>query len=121
MDDYTNLAIKIEGVDNRCKSNERRIDAHDVKLQEFEKKQDAIYELASSVKSIAKDMTYIKEDVQEVKSGQNDMSQKITILENRPAIETKKRLDYLYEKLLWLTVGGIVTFLLYNILPGISW
>ena len=43
-------------------------------------------------------MTYIKEDVQEVKSGQAQLNEKVTILENKPAQETKKKWDSISEK-----------------------
>ena len=118
---YTELAVHLESVDARCKSNEHRLNDHDIELKEIREKQDAIYDLTSSVKSIATDMTYIKEDVQEVKSGQAQLNEKVTILENKPAQETKKKWDSISEKLLWLLIGGIAVGLLSTILPNIPW
>ena len=116
---YTDLAVHLESVDARCKSNEHRIDDHDNEIKELREKQDAIYDLTSSVKSIATDMTYIKEDVKEVKSGQAQLNDKVTILENRPAQETKKRVDSIYVELFkWFAIG-IAGFLLAQALPGI--
>ena len=116
---YTDLAVHLESVDARCKSNEHRIDDHDNEIKELREKQDAIYDLTSSVKSIATDMTYIKEDVKEVKSGQAQLNDKVTILENRPAQETKKRVDSIYVELLkWFAIG-IAGFLLAQALPNI--
>lgn len=120
-ENYTNLAVHIQEVDSRSRSNEHRLDDHDAELRELREKQDAIYDLTSSVKSIATDMTYIKEDVKEVKSGQDKLNEKVTILENRPANETKKRIDGITEKLLWLIVGGVAVGLLATILPNIPW
>lgn len=120
-ENYTNLAVHIQEVDSRSRSNEHRLDDHDSELRELREKQDAIYDLTSSVKSIATDMTYIKEDVKEVKSGQDKLNEKVTILENRPANETKKRIDGITEKLLWLIIGGVVVGLLATILPNIPW
>lgn len=117
----TELAIKVEGIDSRCRSNEHRLDEHNEKIKELSTKQDAIYELASSVKSIATDMTYIKEDVKEVKSGQKEMSNKITILENRPANDTKRRWDGISDKLIWLFVGGLAVSILSALIPQIVW
>ena len=120
MDDkYTDLAVHLESVDARCKSNEHRIDDHDNEIKELREKQDAIYDLTSSVKSIATDMTYIKEDVKEVKSGQAQLNEKVTILENKPAQETKKRVDSIYIELIKLFIVGITGFLLAQALPGI--
>lgn len=120
-ENYTNLAVHIQEVDSRSRSNEHRLDDHDAELRELREKQDAIYDLTSSVKSIATDMTYIKEDVKEVKSGQDKLNEKVTILENRPANETKKRIDGITEKLLWLIIGGVAVGLLVTILPNIPW
>lgn len=120
-ENYTNLAVHIQEVDSRSKSNEHRIDDHDTEIRELREKQDAIYDLTSSVKSIATDMTYIKEDVKEVKSGQDKLNEKVTVLENRPANETKRKIDGIIEKLLWLLFGGIAVGLLATIFPNIPW
>lgn len=120
-ENYTNLAVHIQEVDSRSKSNEHRINDHDKEIRELREKQDAIYDLTSSVKSIATDMTHIKEDVKEVKSGQDKLNEKVTILENKPANETKKRIDGITEKLLWLIIGGVAVGLLATILPNIPW
>lgn len=120
-ENYTDLAVHLQEVDSRSKSNEHRLNDHDKEIRELREKQDAIYDLTSSVKSIATDMTYIKEDVKEVKSGQDKLNEKVTILENRPANETKKRIDGITEKLLWLIIGGVAVGLLATILPNIPW
>lgn len=120
-ENYIKLAVRVQEVDSRCRSNEHRLDDHDQELRDLREKQDAIYDLTSSVKSIATDMTYIKEDVKEVKSGQDKLNEKVTILENRPANETKKKVDGLTEKLLWLVIGGIAVGVLTMILPNIPW
>ncbi len=120
-ENYTNLAVHIQEVDSRTRSNEHRIDAHDKELREMREKQDAIYDLTSSVKSIATDMTYLKEDVKDVKFGQDKLNEKVTILENQPAKETKKRIDGLADKLLWLLVGGAAAGALSLLLPHLPW
>ena len=120
-ENYTDLAVHLQEVDSRCKSNEHRLNDHDTELRELREKQDTIYDLTSSVKSIATDMTYIKEDVKEVKSGQDKLNEKVTILENRPAHETKKKVDGITEKLLWLVIGGVAVGLLSAIFPNIPW
>lgn len=120
-ENYTNLAIHVQKVDSRSRSNEHRLDTHDNEIRELREKQDAIYDLTSSVKSIATDMTYIKEDVKEVKSGQDKLNEKVTVLENRPANESKKRTDEIIDKLLWLFIGGIAVWILSSILPTVPW
>lgn len=118
---YTELAVRLQEVDSRSKSNEHRLDDHEKEIKELRDKQDAIYELTSSVKSIATDMNYIKEDVKEVKTGQDKLNEKVTILENRPANETKKRFDDIKDKLIWLLIGGVAVGLLSALLPNIPW
>ena len=118
---YTELAVRLQEVDSRSRSNEHRLDDHEKEIKELRDKQDAIYELTSSVKSIATDMNYIKEDVKEVKTGQDKLNEKVTILENRPANETKKRFDDIKDKLIWLLIGGVAVGLLSALLPNIPW
>ena len=89
------------------------------RVQELRNRQEAIYDLTSSVKSIAQDMSYIKEDVGEVKAKQTELNDKVTVLENRPANETKKRWDSISMELLKLFVVGVVSFLLAQVLPPI--
>lgn len=118
---YTELAVRLQEVDSRSRSNEHRLNDHEKEIKELRDKQDAIYELTSSVKSIATDMNYIKEDVKEVKTGQDKLNEKVTILENRPANETKKRFDDIKDKLIWLLIGGFAVGLLSALLPNIPW
>lgn len=116
---YTDLAVRVQEVDSRCKSNEHRLDGHDKDIEELRNRQEAIYDLTSSVKSIAQDMSYIKEDVGEVKAKQTELNDKVTVLENKPANETKKRVDSIGWELIKLFVIGMVGFLLAQALPGI--
>lgn len=120
-DKYAELAVHLQEVDSRSKSNEHRLDDQDKEIKELREKQNAIYDLTSSVKSIATDMNYIKEDVKEVKTGQEKLNEKVTVLENKPANETKNRIEGIKDKLLWLVIGGVVVGLLSAILPNISW
>ena len=116
---YTDLAVHVQEIDSRCKSNEHRIDDHDKAINELRNRQEAIYDLTSSVKSIAQDMSYIKEDVGEVKTKQNELNDKVAVLENRPAQETKKRWDSISMELLKIFIIGLAGFLLARVLPGV--
>lgn len=116
---YTDLAVHVQEIDSRCKSNEHRINDTEKAIGELRNRQEAIYDLTSSVKSIAQDMSYIKEDVGEVKAKQTELNDKVTVLENRPATETKKRWDSISDKLLWLFIAGVSGFLLAQMLPGV--
>ena len=78
-----------------------------------------IVKLANGVENMGNQLMDVKEDIQDVKKGQNELSDKVTTLENRPAQETKKRWDSISEKLLWLFIAGVAGFLLAQVLPGV--
>ena len=116
---YTDLAVHLQEVDSRSKSNEHRIDELEVEMKETKEMQITLVKLANGVENMGNQLIDVKEDIQDVKKGQNELSDKVTTLENRPALETKKRLDSIYDKILWLVIGGIVTFVLSQVIPTI--
>ena len=114
---YTDLAVHLQEVDSRSKSNEHRIDELEVDMKETKSMQITLVKLANGVENMGNQLMDVKEDIQDVKKGQNELSDKVTTLENRPALETKKRWDSISEKLLWLFIAGVAGFLLAQILP----
>lgn len=122
MDDkYTELAVKIEGVDTRCKSNEHRLDEHDNELKNLREDTKTLIKLTNSVDVIATSIADVNKKVDVIGSKQDRLNDKVTVLENKPLIETKKRFDGIYDKLLWLVIGGIAIGILSQILPNIPW
>ena len=109
---YTDLAVHLQEVDSRSKSNEHRIDELEVDMKETKSMQITLVKLANGVENMGNQLMDVKEDIQDVKKGQNELSDKVTTLENRPALETKKRWDSIYDKILWLVIGSNVTFIL---------
>lgn len=116
---YTDLAVHLQAVDSRTRSNEHRIDEHDAEIKSLRDEQKAILTIANSVDKIAASMLDIKEDIKDIKSDQSQLTEKVTILENRPAAESKRRWDGITDKLLWLVAGGMAAYLLY-LATGIS-
>ena len=116
---YTDLAVHVQEIDSRCKSNEHRIDDLENDMKETKDMQITLVKLANGVENMGNQLMDVKEDIQDVKKGQNELSEKVTTLENRPAQETKKKWDSISEKLLWLFIAGIVGFLLAQALPGV--
>ena len=116
---YTNLAIHVQEIDSRSKSNEHRIDDLETEMKETKSMQITLVKLANGVENMGNQLMDVKEDIQDVKKGQHELSNKVTTLENRPALETKRRVDTIYEKLLWLFIAGVVGFLFAQLLPGI--
>ena len=116
---YTDLAVHIQEIDSRSKSNEHRIDDLETEMKETKSMQITLVKLANGVENMGNQLMDVKEDIQDVKKGQNELSDKVTTLENRPALETKKRWDSIYDKIIWLVIGGIVTFILSQVIPTI--
>ena len=116
---YTDLAVHVQEIDSRSKSNEHRIDDLETEMKETKNMQITLVKLANGVENMGNQLMDVKEDIQDVKKGQNELSNKVTTLENKPAQETKKRWDSIYDKILWLVIGGIVTFILSQAIPAI--
>ena len=116
---YTNLAIHVQEIDSRSKSNEHRIDDLEHDMKETKSMQITLVKLANGVENMGNQLMDVKEDIQDVKKGQSELSDKVTTLENKPAQETKKKWDSISEKLLWLFISGVVGFLLAQALPGV--
>lgn len=116
---YTDLAVHVQEVDSRCRSNEHRIDDLEEDMKETKDMQITLVKLANGVENMGNQLMDVKEDIQDVKKGQNELSEKVTTLENKPAQETKKRWDSISMELLKLFIVGVAGFLLAQILPAI--
>ena len=116
---YTDLAVHVQEIDSRCKSNEHRIDDLENDMKETKDMQITLVKLANGVENMGNQLMDVKEDIQDVKKGQSELSDKVTTLETKPAQETKKKWDSISEKLLWLFISGVVGFLLAQALPGV--
>ena len=120
-ENYTNLAVHLQEVDSRSKSNEHRIDELESDMKETKNMQITLVKLANGVENMGNQLMDVKQDIQDVKKGQDELSDKVTTLENRPATETKRRFDKIVDKLIWLVIGGLVAGVLYAVLPNIPW
>ena len=116
---YTELAVHVQEIDSRSKSNEHRIDSLEEDMKETKSMQITLVKLANGVENMGNQLMDVKEDIQDVKKGQSELSEKVTTLENRPAQETKKRWDSIYAELLKLFVIGVAGFLLAQAFPAI--
>lgn len=116
---YTDLAVHVQEIDSRCKSNEHRINDLENDMKETKDMQITLVKLANGVENMGNQLMDVKEDIQDVKKGQSELSDKVTTLENKPAQETKRRVDTIHEKILWLFIAGVIGFLFAQLLPGI--
>ena len=117
--DYTDLAVHLQEVDSRSKSNEHRLDEHDEAIKEMRDDQKTLIKLTNSVENIANSMLDVNKKVDVISEKQDELNNKVTVLENRPAQETKKRWDSISDKLPWLFIAGVAGYLLAQALPGI--
>ena len=118
---YTDLAVHLQEVDSRSKSNEHRIDELESDMKETKNMQITLVKLANGVENMGNQLMDVKQDIQDVKKGQDELSDKVTTLENKPATETKRRFDKIVDKLIWLVIGGLVAGVLYAVLPNMPW
>ena len=116
--EFREMAVHIESIDNRCKSNTHQIEEIKQHVTSVEEKQEAIYEMNKNIAIMTQSLTSVKDDVGDLKTGQEQLSVKVTALESQPAEDIKKRYDKIFDKLLWLVIGGIVCGVLYQIIPG---
>ena len=117
--DYTDLAVHLQQVDSRCKSNEHRLDDHDEAIKEMRDDQKTLIKLTNSVENIANSMLDVNKKVDVISEKQDELNNKVTVLENKPAQSIKKRWDSISDKLLWLFIAGVAGYLLAQALPGI--
>lgn len=116
---YTELAVHVQEIDSRSKSNEHRIDDLECEMKETKDMQITLVKLANGVENMGNQLMDVKEDIQDVKKGQTELSDKVTILENRPAQETRKKWESISMEIVKLVVVGIAGFVLAQMLPGI--
>lgn len=96
MDDkISDLAVKIESVDQRTKSNTHAIADVKTEIKDLREKQESIYELTNSVSLIAQSMTNIEEKVDDVKTGQKELESKFDNLNEKvEAVDAKTKIDF---------------------------
>lgn len=115
----------------------QQVAEHEVRLDNLEEGQkelkhrvEDIHKIATSVELIATNVDHMKGDVSELKDGQSELKEdfrnsqqelkdRIKEVEDAPAKKTASALDAIKEKIIWLVVGGIVTFILVQLLPNI--
>lgn len=124
----------------RGKSNTHQIEEIKENIKEIKTENKALYELTTSVKLIAQDMSSIKEDISEVKKGQVILSekmdteiskvkdeqdkicQKISSVENQEDIKKGKKWDTFWSKIGTKAVEVILSLILGGVLgAGIAY
>ena len=115
MTDAEKILIETE---QRCKSNEHRLDEIDGKIINIEKENKAIYKIATSVEVIAQKIGTIEDKVDETKkkvdetadaqrNSEDKFLKRISDIENAPARKAANRAD----KIKTTVYASIMTFL----------
>ena len=84
---------RLVAVEQRAKSNTRRID-------KLEQDNDALHEMATSIKVMATEMEYMRKS-------QDDLNERITVIEDKPAA----RMDQIVPAVIVAIVGIFVGYL----------
>lgn len=92
-------AIKIAELDQRAKSNTRRVEKLEIQTE-------AIQSLATSVEILVREQRHQTEAVERIEKNVDKLNVKVEVLEQKPA----KRWDNIVEKVVWLLVGGVIAF-----------
>ncbi len=113
--------VKIAEIDARCSSNTHQIEELKNDISDIRSEQKAIYDINTNIQLITQTMGIMNCDIKEVKQDISGVKEKVNILENKPACETYKKFDAIKDKILWVFIGGIVVYLLGQVLPAINW
>lgn len=116
-----------------------KVAEHEVRIKNLEdgqkeltRKVEDIHTIATSVELIANNVDHMKSDVSELKEGQQELKEdfrqsnqelkdRIKDVEAAPDKKKAGKLDAIFDKLIWIVVGGIAVYLLTQILPNIKW
>lgn len=95
---------RLTRVEDRAKSNTRRIDA-------MEKSQEALNRLAAAVEVMATEQKHQTEGLAELKADVADLTEKVEAVEQKPA----KRWDGMVDKFMAGLVGAVATLIIAGI------
>lgn len=100
-----------EGIEERLAAHEEGLKSCKRRLDVVEKQQDAIHDLAASIKVMASEQKHQTEAINLVRKDVTRLEGKVDVLETKPA----KRWDGLVDKLIWGVVGAVLAFMLAQI------
>lgn len=100
-----------EGTEERLAAHEEGLKSCKRRLDVVEKQQEAIHDLAASIKVMASEQKHQTETINLVRKDVTRLESKVDVLETKPA----KRWDGLVDKAIWGVVGALLAFLLSQI------
>ena len=97
----TELIKILTSIEDRAKSNTKRIDNLEIKVED-------IHELATSVKLLASEIKAMREDV-------NDMNNRLKIVEDKPLQEYEESKKVIRDKVIIFIATIILTYLAFKL------
>lgn len=117
--EMTEIIRELSETSTLAKHNELQIQEMKEKICDVQKEHQALHDIATSVKLIAQDIGYIKQDVCTVKTAQNELRTQLSEVKQ----STNKKKALWYDKVVGAVCGavgaGILAFLLSEICPKI--
>ena len=95
----------VQEIKSRAENNSCQIEEIKERLSKQEARSEILYQLSENISLMAQSLQQVQGDVAEVKTGQKELSQKVSVLENAPAKET---LDNI-KKIKIAAISAIVT------------
>lgn len=118
MDNY-DIIKELSDTTALAKRNETQIAELHNDVAEIKKENQAIHDIATSVKLIAQDMSYVKDDVAEVKSSQSQIRNELSEVKNAPVKSKASAFDSAWKFIVTAIATGLVAFILGQIAPQI--
>lgn len=119
--DYRDLAVHVQEIDSRSRSNAHRITDLENDMEKLQETQIALIQIANSVENMGQSIITIKDDVRDVKKSQQELTDKVSEIENRPAIETHKKWTMILDIGIKIIATGIIAAALLHFFPNIPW
>jgi len=95
------IKIQVAHLEERAKSNTKRLDEHDEKFKEQDVKLEDMHELTYAIKEIATEVKLMREDV-------NKLDLRVANIEKEPAQEYKDTKKAIRDKIIGIVVGTII-------------
>ena len=114
MDNY-DIIKELSDTTALAKRNETQIAELHNDVAEIKKENQAIHDIATSVKLIAQDMTYIKSDIATVKETQADLTEQVSNLKEEPARTKAQWVDKAIGAVCGVVGMAILAYVLNNL------
>ena len=95
----------VQEIKSRAESNTHQIEEIKERLTKQEARSEVLYQLSENISLMAQSLQQVQGDMTEVKTGQKELSQKVSTLENAPA---KEALDN-FKKLKIAAISAVVS------------